>query len=319
MNGVCTRASPSTAELTGRAIERACLAELGALKPGNVSLYADGHGMTVADFARSARAAAPVLALPGRSVGERILGAVAATRTVVDCNTNLGIVLLCAPLAHAALNARPGQPLRSALAETLDGLTQQDTVHAYAAIRRARPGGLGVVARHDVSRVRPRAGLRDVMALAADRDRIARQYTANYADLFEFAEPKLRAGVARWRSEEWAVVSTYLALIAEFGDSLVLRKHGARAVDDLRREAARFGAQLDARDDPATLLLRLSLFDRALKARHINPGTSADLIVATLLIGDLRAITQTTGHAPVTGEPAESGCRCSPFHGTQPE
>jgi len=44
---------------------------------------------------------AAVIAVPGASVGRRILRAIQSTRAMVAFNTNLGIVLLCAPLAHA--------------------------------------------------------------------------------------------------------------------------------------------------------------------------------------------------------------------------
>ena len=37
----------------------ACMAELTALKPGNVHLFADGHGMLVQDFIKSAEVSAP--------------------------------------------------------------------------------------------------------------------------------------------------------------------------------------------------------------------------------------------------------------------
>ena len=76
----------------------ACLAELEALKPGNVHIFADGHGMTIHDFIKSAEAVASVIALPDLTLGQRILLSVEATQKTVACNTNLGIILLCAPL-----------------------------------------------------------------------------------------------------------------------------------------------------------------------------------------------------------------------------
>lgn len=294
------------------ALQHACRAELAAMKPGNVSVYADGHGMTVEDFRRSADAAAPVLARPGLRVGQRIAGAIDATRRVVGCNTNLGIVLLCAPLAHTALRLRGGQSLRAALGETLQALDEEDARLAYAAIRQARPGGMGEVHEHDIRSAAPRVTLLEAMAAAADRDRIACQYAHGYRDLFDFAEPHLRAALDRWHSEEWAVVSLYLALLAAFGDSLVARKHGAGTAAHLRADAARVAARLEACSDPAAMQARLIQFDRRLKARRINPGTTADLVVATLLVRQLHDDMQATGHAPVPGREVGSGCRPPP-------
>ncbi len=83
----------------------ACEAELAALKPGNVHVHAEGHGMTVAEFRTSAAVASGPLCAAGSGLGARILDAVEATRAAVGQNTNLGIVLLCAPLAMAAERA----------------------------------------------------------------------------------------------------------------------------------------------------------------------------------------------------------------------
>src|SRR5262249_36316571 len=100
-----------------RAFEEACRDELDAPKPGNVHVFADGHHMTVTDFERSAAAATRPLAATGQRVGARILGAVEASFEAVKSNTNLGIILLCVPLAAAA-EARPYN-LQSSLSAVL--------------------------------------------------------------------------------------------------------------------------------------------------------------------------------------------------------
>ena len=92
----------------------ACLAELDAPKPGNVHRFAPGHRMEVKDFIRSAEASAAPIAAKGARVGRRVRAAVEATLLAVGQNTNLGIILLCAPLAAAA--EAPDAALRPALA-----------------------------------------------------------------------------------------------------------------------------------------------------------------------------------------------------------
>ena len=66
-----------------QAFKNACMAELAALKPGNVHIFADGHGMTVQDFVASADAAASVIAKPECSLGQRIFASVQATQRAV--------------------------------------------------------------------------------------------------------------------------------------------------------------------------------------------------------------------------------------------
>lgn len=263
----------------------ACLAELAALKPGNVHAYAPGHDMTTADFEASARASAPAMADPGFTVGQRILESIRHTRSVVSCNTNLGIVLLCAPLAQAAL-IPSGPELRRGLQEILRGLTVDDADQAYAAIRLANPGGLGRSARHDVQSP-PAVTLREAMAEARDRDRIAAQYCTGYADVFEFGLDRMAAGRARWPEPEWATVATYLGFLAAFPDSHVARKCGQTVAEAVMADACPLERQLRAAADPRAILTDLKNFDRALKDKGINPGTSADLTVATLFVAIL--------------------------------
>ncbi len=290
-----------------QALLGACQAELSALKPGNVSIYADGHGMRVEDFRRSARAAAPSLCTPGWRVGARVRGAIDATRNRVGCNTNLGIVLLCAPIAHAALGACGPGSLRAALDHTLQALDAEDTRLVYAAIRQARPGGMNSAPRYDIRHGAPPVSLLEAMRPAIEWDRIAFQYVHGYCDVFDFAEPYLRAAQARWHSESWGIVSLYLALLAKFGDSLVRRKHGEAVATGLRAQAERLGGLLEQQPDPESMMGALALFDLTLKQRGINPGTTADLVVATLFVRQLHDDLRAHPHACISMTEAGSG------------
>ena len=267
------------------AVWRACIEELEAPKPGNVSFASPGHGMTADDFTASARCTADVLGTPGLSLGERVLGSIEATRTATGCNTNLGIVLLCAPLAQAALDADRGRSLRARLARVLEEASVEDTERVFEAIRLAEPAGLGASERHDV-RSPAAAPLLAVMREAAHRDRVARQYARCYEDIFELGLPALVESRRRWPGPQ-AVVALYLAFLARFKDSHIQRKLGIVAARRVRLEASRLVERLEASDSSEMNLEVLTSFDRGLKSRRINPGTSADLTVATLLAGNL--------------------------------
>ena len=267
------------------AFKQACVAELEALKPGNVHIFADGHGMVVDDFVRSAVAAAAVISKPQASVGQRILEAVNATWDEVACNTNLGIILLCAPLIQAALQAGDW-PLRERLERVLQGLTVEDAAAAYRAIQRASPAGLGQSAHHDVH-VPPQVSLLTAMREAADRDRIAWQYAHGFADIFEFGVNRYQQCCARWQRPAWAASAVYLGFLARFADSHIARKHGLAVAEEVRQEAAAHEAALLSLENPKNYQRELLRFDAGLKARGLNPGTSADLTVATLLAVEL--------------------------------
>jgi triphosphoribosyl-dephospho-CoA synthase len=252
------------------------------LKPGNVHRFGDGHGMTVRDFAISASVTAPVIGDPALPVGAMILAAVEATQRAVGCNTNLGILLLCAPIAVAARGAPP-DALPQRLAAVLHGLTVEDAAAAFAAIALAAPAGLGRASRHDV-RAPPTATLLDAMIEAAPRDRIARQYAAGYADVLGIGLPAFAAATAKGHAEPWAATAAYLTFLATFPDSHIARKHGPEAARTVRREAAAIAASFAAVADPADASDLLLAFDRSLKARNLNPGTAADLTVAAALL-----------------------------------
>ncbi|MDR2875296.1 MAG: triphosphoribosyl-dephospho-CoA synthase [Methylobacillus sp.] len=267
------------------AFKNACLAELEALKPGNVHIFADGHGMVVQDFIRSADAASAEIARPHLSVGARILNSVEATWQAVCCNTNLGIVLLCAPLIHAALERETRESFAESLERVLRGLTVEDAVLAYAAIARAAPAGLGESARHDV-RAQPHVTLLEAMAEATPRDRIAAQYVSRYADVHRGARV-YEAACRKWGWTGWATTAVYLEFLTSFADTHLVRKFGMATAEEVREEATRHRDALLALENPKQYQRPLLDFDHALKARGCNPGTSADLTVASLLMTEL--------------------------------
>lgn len=273
-------------EVSARVLD-ACLTEVRAFKPGNVSLVSPGHGMRAEDFIASAQAASVAMAQPGLTVGERILRAIEATRFVVSFNTNLGIVLLCAPLAHAALQSSGRRELRARLESVLAGLTVSDAELAYRAIRLAQPGGLGTSARHDVA-APPTVTLLEAMREASRRDRIASQYETVFADVFELGLPAAREFLARWQSREWTAVAVYLRYLASFPDSLVARKHGEHTALRVSEQARQGSATFESAGDPREALPVLEALDADLKRRSINPGTTADMTVATLVAMDLQ-------------------------------
>jgi hypothetical protein len=173
-----------------RAFVDACLLDVTALKPGNVGLHAGGHGMQPVDFIRSAEAAAPAIARPAGTVGERIHRAIVATHEAVGANTNLGIVLLAAPLAHVAWGSPGREALVRRLRACLTSLTVEDARLAFEAIQLARPGGLGTAERHDVH-APARVSLLDAMREA--RTRRSPGSTRTVADVLDTGRARLAA------------------------------------------------------------------------------------------------------------------------------
>ncbi|MEO0422346.1 MAG: triphosphoribosyl-dephospho-CoA synthase [Pseudomonadota bacterium] len=277
-----------------RAYLLACLDELRAPKPGNVSIYSPGHGMTALDFARSAEASAPALCDAQRGLGARVLGAVRGSWAVAGCNTNLGIVLLAAPLLMAAQQTGGGAPLRDGVRTVLRQLDVSDTQGVFEAIRTAAPAGLGDARQHDVHEP-AMAPLREVMESASAEDRIARQYSHDYVDVFELGVPALQASAEQYTSRKWQVVALYLGLLAWIPDTHIRRKFGADEAASVQKEARSVRESLRRQGEGAAALAMLREFDARLKARGVNPGTTADLTVATLLVSRLAGVVPSSG------------------------
>ena len=265
----------------------ACLLEVSAPKPGNVSPGRHFADLTYEDFLISAVAIGPALTrATDLGLGEMIRKAVEATGCWTKTNTNLGIVLLLAPLAKAAMAARGGSqdpPLRLALRQVLEETTVQDAREVYAAIRRAKPGGLGRSDTQDVTG-EPDVTLVEAMRLAADRDSIAREYATGFEVTFERGAPALARARGDGLSWSDAIVETYLSLLAASVDTHIVRRTGlaaAERVSMLAREALSAGG---VRSDGGRQAVEA--MDRAMRdARNSNnPGTTADLTAAAIFV-----------------------------------
>jgi triphosphoribosyl-dephospho-CoA synthase len=70
-------------------------------------------------------------------------------------------------------------------------------------------------------------------------------------------------------------------------DTLIERKYGERIAARVREEARPIESGLLQSASPEAMAAPLKAFDLALKERGLNPGTSADLTVATLFAAAL--------------------------------
>ncbi|WP_411728485.1 triphosphoribosyl-dephospho-CoA synthase [Methyloglobulus sp.] len=261
---------------------QACEIELQAFKPGNVSVYADGHGMSVSDFRISAEVSSGPLCNPGYCLGEKIFYAVKATREAVRCNTNLGIILLCAPLIQAVTRVTADVTLWQALSQVLAVTTITDADWVFKAITLAAPGGLGDSDEQDVHSPAS-VTLTQAMQIASDKDRIALQYTTDYKDIFDFAVLRYNAKPSQWRDKNWATAFVYAELLAQYPDSHIERKHGDKYTEWVATRMRQFLEEFGQATDPTQLMQALFCLDTEFKLIGVNPGTTADMTVATIL------------------------------------
>jgi triphosphoribosyl-dephospho-CoA synthase len=299
-----------TATEVAAAAQLACLLEVSAPKPGNVSPGRHFADLRYEDFLVSAVAIGEPLAGAGtRPLGATVRLTIEATRRWSRTNTNLGIVLLLAPLARAAINgvAVNGvgghlkrtptdnaawvsslNDLRPHLRRVLDETDVQDARDVYAAIRLASPGGLGVAETQDIS-AEPTVSLLEAMRLASHRDGVAREYATAFETTFGLGVPVLEQARRDGLSWDDAVVETFLRLLAEAPDTHVARRGGpaaAKAVTERAQRALRAGGVRSVAGRNA-----IDEMDRSLRAADNNignPGTAADLAAAAIFVALLR-------------------------------
>jgi len=286
------------------AAQLACLLEASAPKPGNVSPGRHFTDARYEHFLASAAAIGPAFAgAADRSVGKTILLAAQATSQWTRSNTNLGIVLLLAPLARAAsLDRKGGRPdgrplsddgprpdgeLRDTLGRVLRETTVADARDVFAAIRLASPGGLGDAAEQDVAD-EPTVTLLEAMQLAADYDGIAREYATTFATTFDVGLPALLRARADGLSWDDGVVETFMTLLASQPDTHIARRGGPELAVDVSERAADVMRAGGVRTEDGRRAL--GYFDHSLRdPRNTgNPGTTADLTAATLFVALLQ-------------------------------
>jgi triphosphoribosyl-dephospho-CoA synthase len=277
----------------GLAAQLACLLEASAPKPGNVSPGRHFADLRYEDFLASALAIGEPMARAGeQGVGATIRKSVEATARWSRSNTNLGIVLLFAPVARAAsqLGSDPlmrgdsrGLTLQVMLRRVLDATTVDDAREAYAAIRMACPGGLDRAEAQDVS-TEPTMTLVEVMQLASHRDTIASEYATGFAITFGTAVPALER--ARHDGLPWddAVVETFLTLLAAAPDTHIARRSGKSLAHQVTARAQRVLAEGGVRSEAG----RRAIDDMDLALRDErnsgNPGTTADVTAAAIFV-----------------------------------
>ena len=276
-----------------RLVQEACIREVCAPKPGNVNRKHDFSDTSLEDFLVSAVAIGHAFEKAARvSVGQTVWQATMDCRRHVRSNTNLGIILLMAPLVKASLSAvenseAGGQTnlgkVRECLRAVLLSLTVEDARLVYTAIRAANPGGLGRVPEQDVLE-EPSVTLLEAMQLAGDRDSVASEYVTEFEITYSIGLPSLGEALSKGINFTDAVVQAFLTILSRVPDTLIARKNGAetaRQVSQWAEEVLTQGGIYSSRGRENILE-----FDSALRdsSHKLNPGTTADLTAAAVFL-----------------------------------
>jgi triphosphoribosyl-dephospho-CoA synthase len=197
------------------------------------------------------------------------------------------IPLACAAGAAAAWNPKDGaDDLRCELARILRQSSVDDAVDFYRAFFLA---GARVADVNEFSLKDPNSGLQlrrngktllDLMKLSQGHDLIAREWSTNFERSFRLAD-RIKERIGELGPND-GIVLTFLEALHQVPDSLICAKFGSEKAGQV---SARAGEAM--RDE--TLEAARTL-DRELLAEDINPGSTADLIAASLFISLLMGL-----------------------------
>lgn len=282
-----------------QAVQIASLLEANAPKPGNISPGKSFEDLKYNHFLFSSAAVFPAfLDLENKTIGEIILEGVKETQSLINTNTNLGIILLCAPLAAAYQNLRDKKDidllsekellteLRKELHLKLRGLDKKDAKYAYRAINYSNAGNLDQVEEGDLAQ-EPDINLYQAMKLAEKRDSIAFEYVSDFSIIFVYGYPIFKENNKKFNNIDDIIVQSYLEILAEFPDTLISRKNGPQKATEVSNQAAEILKEIEK--DKKNRDQKLAKFDKILREQpqKLNPGTTADLITAVIFLSIL--------------------------------
>ena len=265
-------------------IKFVCDTEIKSLKPGNVHKYSEGHGMNLKDFLKSSLIISKCLTKNNLDLGKKILISVNEIQNKIKKNTNLGIILMLSPIA--TIVQEEGVISKEELLKKIKSLIKKqnikNSIPIFKAISLTSPGGLGFSKKYDVNEP-PNTNLYKAMEFAKKKDLIARQYCNGFEDIYKIGIPAYKKFYNKWGKVNWALTGVYLTFLKKFNDSHIVRNKGNKIATSIKKEAKKYYFFLKRNKNLTKIKKELLVFDKKLKSKGINPGTIADLTVATFL------------------------------------
>ena len=270
------------------AFEYACKLDVFSIKPGNVFLNHPAYGMSHKDFLQSSMACSDIMCEQNMDIGLKILESVKASMDVVGCNTNLGIILLCVPIVETVYMDKEHKFDQNNLKIVIDNINYKQTKSIYKAINLANAGGMSSKEEFDLkSNKSENFTLLEAMNFAKTYDYIASEYTNYFYNIINNISLNWRNYFKLMNNDECATTATFLKQIASNPDSLIARKHDLSTAEQVSERFKEIADEYCALKDPNILNNKLLLLDSELKIQGLNPGTTADVVVASIFLNRL--------------------------------
>lgn len=209
-------------------------------------------------------------------------------------NVLLGHILILAPLSAAGTlclkyKANRLSDFKCYLNKIIEESTVNDTINLYEAIRLCNPGGLGKINKYDINNEdvlkdlrKDRINLKKIFDLSKDYDLISSEYSTRFNIILNEGLPYLLQMYEDYKNPNIATVNTFLKILSDHPDSLIIRKSGinsAQSVSKLAQNILKDGGISSQKGLELTIELDKKLQE---KKGKLNPGTTADLVAGIL-------------------------------------
>ena len=209
-------------------------------------------------------------------------------------NVLLGHILLLIPLAAAGTlclqqNMLKIEDFKHFLRKIIDESTVEDTLNLYEAIRTCNPGGLGKVEKYDINNVNSfrdiradKINLKKIFEFSKEYDLISSEYSTGFNIILNEGLPYLLQMYKDYENPNIATVNTFLKILSDHPDSLIIRKSGvdsAHFVSEFAHKIMQEGGISSQKGLELTIELDRKLQE---KKGKMNPGTTADIIAGII-------------------------------------
>jgi triphosphoribosyl-dephospho-CoA synthase len=239
-------------------------------KPGNVDRCHDYPETHLEHFLASTIFARQALEEAGEGkgrIGEIIGHAVRDTNCHDGGNTHFGAFILLVPLLYG--KDIPGAIAAVAKTDTSDAIAFYKAF-AMTSVKMNATDELDVNDPHTLAMIRDREmTLLDIMQHSAPHDMVAREWVTGFPLVRRGADLLKEFGPGRQ-----SIVNTFLTLLATEPDTFIIKKHGTETA---RETMLRARDVLDGK-------LSVQQMDEDCIQRDINPGSIADITIASLFI-----------------------------------
>ncbi|MHA1986896.1 MAG: triphosphoribosyl-dephospho-CoA synthase [Promethearchaeota archaeon] len=209
-------------------------------------------------------------------------------------NVLLGHILVLVPLAAAGTlclkqNKLKIEDFKNFLRKIIDESTVEDTLNLYEAIRTCNPGGLGKVEKYDINNVNSFREIRDdkinlkkIFEFSKEYDLISSEYSTGFSIILDEGLPYFLNTYNQFHNLNITTVNTYLKILSEHLDTLVIRKSGRDAaiyITKIAQSILHLGGISSEKGLKLAFKLDVELQE---KSGNLNPGTTADLLAGII-------------------------------------